>query len=68
MKNKEFIKQYASSKTDLLQKEIGDKKAKINSLMFDATRGKIKNVREIKMLKREVAKLYTLLEMKSHES
>lgn len=61
MKNKEFIKKYASANKEILVKEIGERKTKINSLMFDVTRGKIDNVREMKKTRREIAKLNTLI-------
>jgi len=60
MKNKEFIKKYEAYTTDKIDTEILNRKEKINTLMFDATKGKIDNVREINTLRKEVAKLFTL--------
>jgi ribosomal protein L29 len=61
MKNKEFTKKYASVNKETLVKEIRERKTKINTLMFDVTRGKIDNVREMKKTRREIARLNTLL-------
>ena len=60
MKSKEFIKKYQSMSAKQIDEQIMLRKDKINTLMFDATKGKIDNVHEIKTLRKEVAKLFTL--------
>jgi len=48
---------------DLL-KMLADEKTKLQQLRFDLPSGKIKNVREIRKLRREVARILTLLQQR----
>jgi len=61
MKPKEFTAKYRAMSEAALAKEIAAKKEKLSSLIFDATRGKVKNVREAKILHRDLARLKTFL-------
>jgi|GEM_PF-1152114 len=68
MKNKEFNKKFAQAKSEQISKEILDRQKRVNTLIFDATQGKIKNVREIKIIKREIAKLHTFAARDTNEN
>lgn len=48
------------SKTELL-KLLSDEREKLRQLRFDLAGGKIKNVREIRKTKKEIAQILTLL-------
>mgnify|MGYP001125022654 CR=1 FL=1 len=47
-----------------LQKLVTEKKEKLRQLRFDLVSGKVKNVREIRNLKKEIARILTLLNQK----
>lgn len=47
-----------------LQKLLKLKREKLRQLRFDLTSGKIKNVREIRKTKKEIARILTLLKQK----
>ncbi len=44
-----------------LQKILGDSREKLRQLRFNLSAGKVKNVREIRSLKKEIAQILTLL-------
>lgn len=48
------------SKTEL-QKMLQDSRERLRQLRFDLAAGKVKNVREIRKIKKEIAKILTLL-------
>ena len=48
------------SKTDI-QKILGNNQKKLRQLRFDLATGKVKNVREIRKIKKEIARILTLL-------
>ena len=48
------------SKTEL-QKMLQDSRERLRQLRFDLTAGKVKNVREIRKIKKEIARILTLL-------
>jgi len=61
MKRKEKIKDF-SSKTKLeLQKLLAGYQDKLRQLKFDLISGKIKNVKEIRELRKDIARIKTLL-------
>jgi large subunit ribosomal protein L29 len=47
-----------------LTKHMGEARAKLQQLRFDLPSGKIKNVREIRQLRREIARILTVLKEK----
>lgn len=57
MKISEFRKK---SRTEL-QKILTDNKERLRVLRFDLSAGKVKNVREIRKIKKEIAQILTLL-------
>ena len=44
-----------------LEKILREKKERLSSLYFDLAAGKVKNVREIRQIKRDIARILTLL-------
>jgi large subunit ribosomal protein L29 len=46
---------------DELQKLLRDNREKLRQLSFDLASGKVKNVREIRELKKDIARVLTLL-------
>lgn len=44
-----------------LQKILKDNREKLRQLRFDLSAGKVKNVKEIRNLKKEIARILTLL-------
>lgn len=50
---------------DELQKILADGREKLRQLRFDLASGKVKNVREIRKIKKDIARILTLL--KIHE-
>ena len=60
MKKQDF--QQLKSKTQAeMQKELGESRTKLRDLKFDLAAGKVKNVSEIKKIKKVVARLSTLI-------
>lgn len=49
---------------DELQKLIRDDRERLRSLSFDLASGKVKNVREMRELKKDIARILTLLKEK----
>lgn len=43
-----------------LQKNLFDKREKLRQLYFDLAGGKVKNVREIRKIKKDIARILTL--------
>jgi large subunit ribosomal protein L29 len=50
-----------------LRKTLADLREKLRSLKFDLAAGKVKNVREIRQIKKDIAKILTILKEKKHE-
>ncbi len=47
-----------------LQKLLEDSRERLRQLRFDLAAGKVKNVREIRMIKKEIARILTILKEK----
>ncbi len=60
MKKKELQSYTARSKGEM-QKELLEEREKLAKLRFDLAAGKVKNIREIRHLKKNIAQLLTLL-------
>jgi large subunit ribosomal protein L29 len=60
MKKKEL--QNFKTKPELeLKKSLNDQREKLENLSFDLAAGKVKNIREIRHLKKDIAQILTLL-------
>ncbi|PIR71372.1 MAG: 50S ribosomal protein L29 [Candidatus Nealsonbacteria bacterium CG_4_10_14_0_2_um_filter_37_10] len=51
---------HQKTKTEL-QKLLQDNRARLGQLRFDLAAGKVKNVREIRKIKKEIARILTIL-------
>ncbi len=60
MKKKETNLAVGNTEADI-KKELLAKKEKVANLKFDLATGKVKNIREIRHLKKDIARLLTLL-------
>ncbi|OGM95298.1 50S ribosomal protein L29 [Candidatus Wolfebacteria bacterium RIFOXYD12_FULL_48_21] len=58
---KQDIQQLKSKSKAEMQKELSESQTKLRDLKFDLAAGKVKNVSEIKKLKKVVARLSTLI-------
>lgn len=66
MKQKEKIREFNRMPKIELERVLREKKEILRQLRFDLAAGKVKNVREIRALKRDIARIMTLLVQKKH--
>lgn len=59
MKRKEFQAQKEKPVAEL-EKEIREYRARLEALQFDLAAGKVKNIKEIKAVKKNIAQLLTI--------
>ncbi len=64
MKHKEKLKEFHRLPKEELQRMLSHKREDLRQLRFDLTGGKVKNVREIREVRRDIARLSTLLKQK----
>jgi large subunit ribosomal protein L29 len=57
-------KELKNKKEAELQKMLADLREKSRSLRFDLAAGKVKNVREVREIKKDIAKILTILRQK----
>lgn len=55
------IKELRQKPKEELQKTLIDDKEKLRQLNFDLSAGKVKNVREVRKIKKEIARILTLV-------
>jgi len=55
------IQELQQKPKDELQKLLRDNREKLRQLSFDLASGKVKNVREIRELKKDIARILTIL-------
>jgi len=60
------IKELRQKSKDDLNKILQDNKEKMRQIRFDLSSGKVKNVREINKIKKDIARILTILNEKSH--
>jgi len=51
-----------------LKKDLGLQREKLENLSFDLAAGKVKNIREIRHLKKDIAQILTLLKITEKKS
>lgn len=54
-----------SKNKDELERELKDNREKLRQMRFDLAAGKVKNVREIRRIKKEIARILTVLHQSS---
>ncbi len=64
MKKKQ-LQSYTARSEGELQKELLEEREKLANLRFDLAAGKVKNIREIRHLKKNIAQLLTLIPKKN---
>lgn len=64
MKSNDYLKKFSGSASAEIKKEISRLQSTLYGLYSDAVKGKIKNVRESKKTRKEIAQLKTLLKEK----
>ncbi|MCL4403972.1 50S ribosomal protein L29 [Patescibacteria group bacterium] len=65
MKVKEF-KNFKTKSAPELQKELVAREEKLAQLRFDLAAGKVKNIREIRHIKKDIAQILTLIKISNH--
>ena len=59
--------EFRSRSNNELSKTLRDERERLGSLRFDLSSGKVKNVREIRKLKKDIARINTLLNERKRE-
>jgi len=67
MKQKEKIREFSRLPKQELQRNLSEKREKLRQLRFDLASGKVKNVREIREIRRDIARIITILKIKSQK-
>ena len=67
MKSKELA-EYKNKDVKELSKDVRLLQEKLNGLKFDLAAGKVKNIQALKTVKKSIAQLMTLINIKKHES
>ena len=57
-------KELIQTKKEELQKLLQEKREALRQLKFDLASGKVKNVREIRVFKKDIARILTILNLK----
>jgi large subunit ribosomal protein L29 len=68
MKQKEKLREFSRLSWQELQKNLLEKREKLRQLRFDLASGKVKNVREVREVRRDIARTMTILKVKSQKS
>lgn len=63
-KRKEKVREFLRMSKKQLQRVLDEKKEKLRQFRFDLTTGKVKNVREIRSTRKDIARILTLLNKK----
>jgi large subunit ribosomal protein L29 len=58
------IKELRRKTKEGLEREAKEKRERLRSLRFDLAAGKVKNVREIRQIKKDIARILTLIKQK----
>ena len=64
-KNKE-LKEYKNKPTEELRKDLGGHSERLAKLKFDLAAGKVKNIREIRQIKKTIAQIMTAIREKNN--
>lgn len=59
------IKELKEKSIEDLRALLGISQEKLRSLKFDLAAGKVKNVREIRLIKKEIARILTIINVKT---
>lgn len=64
---KEKIKEFSRLDVKELLNLLKSKKERLRQLRFDLSAGKVKNVREVREIKKDIARIETVLNLKSED-
>jgi len=64
MKRREKIREFFRMQPRELQRLLREKRERLRQLRFDLAGGKVKNVREIRETKKDIARILTFLKLK----
>lgn len=67
MKKKEEIQELKTKSKAELQQLLKESKEKLQALKFNLEAGKVKNVKEVKFLKKHIARILTFLNAKDNK-
>ncbi|OGY41372.1 MAG: 50S ribosomal protein L29 [Candidatus Buchananbacteria bacterium RBG_13_36_9] len=67
MKAKEELKELKTKTVAELKKILAQNRDKVRDLKFKATQNQLKNVREIRVLKKKIAKVLTFIKQKENK-
>lgn len=65
MKIKEELKELKSKSAAELQKVLASSREKLRDLRFKVSQNQLKNIREVRMLKKKISRVLTLLNQKT---
>ena len=60
------IKDIKQKSNNDLQKLLSESRERLRQLRFDLAAGKVKNIREIRMIKKDIARILTVLNLNKH--
>lgn len=63
-KRTEKLREFLRASQKELQQTLMEKREKLRSLRFDLAGGKVKNIRQIREIKKDIARILTLLKQK----
>jgi len=66
LKDNMKIKEIRQKSENDLQRDLIEIREKLRQLKFDLSAGKVKNVREIRNIRKDIAKILTVLNNKKH--
>jgi len=66
-RQKEKIKEFSRQSVKELQNLLKSKKERLRQLRFDLAGGKVKNVREVRGTKKDIARIETVIKLKSED-
>lgn len=67
MKQKEKIREFSRLPEKELQRNLSEKRERLRQLRFDLASGKIKNVGEIREIRKDIARIMTILKKKNKD-
>ena len=67
MKQKEKIREFSRLSKQELQRNLSEKRERFRQLRFDLASGKVKNVREIREIRRDIARMITIFKKKNKD-
>ena len=67
MKQKEKIREFSRLPQQELQRNLSEKRERLRQLRFDLASGKVKNVGEVREVRRDIAMIITIFKKKNED-